>query len=215
MSKQKKMRRQKALGQVLFGLSLLFLLLALTILAWAVWPNATDSTQLTVPVGTLPGAPAGADYASQADYTLTLEWPTRLRKGQEGSLRATLVESGNGAAGRETQSVLIEPVLSGVMLDPPGLVQANLAAGQGLVETWTVDTGTAGDYTGKIYVSFGFYDEETAELIAVPVAVVDLAMQVTSIWGLSSQLALWFGLVALVFWGALFILGRVVQGPAK
>ncbi len=215
MNKPKKMRRQKALGQALFGLSLLFLLLALTILAWAVWPSSTDSARLSIPAGTLPGAPESADYASQADYTLTLEWPTRLRKGQEGALRATLVEIGNGAAGRETQSVLIEPVLSGVMLDPPGLVQANLAAGQALVETWAVDTGTAGDYTGKIYVSFGFYDEANEELIAVPVAVVDLAMRVTSIWGLSNQLALWFGLVALVFWGALFILGRVVQVQGK
>jgi len=215
MTKQKKMRRQKALGQALFGLSLLFLLLALSILAWAVWPSSTDSIQLSIPAGTLPGAPVGADYASQADYTLTLEWPTRLRKGQEGALRATLVEAGNGAAGRETQSVLIEPVLSGVMLDPPGLVQANLAAGQTLVETWGIDAGTAGDFSGKIYVSFGFYDEENAELIAVPVAVVDMATRVTSIWGLSNQLALWFGLVAFAFWGALFILGRVVQGEGK
>ena len=215
MTKQKKMRRQKNLSQVLFGLSLAFLALALWILAWAVWPSATDSAQLTVPAGTLPGAPAGADYASQADYTLTLEWPTRLRKGQEGSLRVSLDEAGAGSADRETQTVLIEPVLAGITLDPPGLVQANLAAGQNLVETWAIDTGTAGDFSGKIYVSFGFYDQANEELIAVPVAVVDVATRVTALWGLNTQLALWFGLVALVFWGALFILGRVVQGEAR
>lgn len=210
-AKQKKSKQQKALSQVLFGLSLLFLLLALTILAWAVWPNASDSAQLSIPAGTLPGAPEGAGYASQADYTLTLDWPVWLRKGQAGELRATLVE-GEALADRGTQVVLIEPALTGLTLDPPGLVQANLAAGQDLVETWQVDTSTAGDFTGKFYISFGFYDAEQEQLIAVPVAVVDIALRVTSIWGLNTQLALWFGLVALVFWGALFILGRVVRG---
>jgi hypothetical protein len=111
--------------------------------------------------------------------------------------------------------VLIEPALVGLTLDPPGLVQTNLAAGQGLVEAWQVDARAAGDFNGKVYVSFGFYDEEQEELIAVPVAVVDVALRVTSIWGLNNQLALWIGLVALAFWGALFILGRVVRGEAR
>lgn len=212
--KQKKYKQQKALSQVLFGLSLLFLLLALTILAWAVWPNTSDSAQLSIPVGALPGAPEGSGFSSQADYTLTLDWPDWLRKGQTGELRASLVEV-DAPEGRESQVVLIEPALTGLSLDPPGLVQASLAAGQDLVETWQVDARAAGDFNGKVYVSFGFYDEEQEELIAVPVAVVDVALRITSIWGLSNQLALWIGLVALAFWGALFIMGRVVRGDAR
>ena len=199
---------------MLFGLSLLFLLLALTILAWAVWPNSSDSAQLSIPAGPLPGAPEGLDYASQADYTLTLDWPVWLRKGQAGELRVTLVEV-DAPEDRSTQVVLIEPALTELALDPPGLVQANPAAGQDLVETWQLDTRTAGDFSGKVYVSFGFYDEEQEELIAVPVAVVEIALRITSVWGLNNQLALWIGLVALAFWGALFILGRVVRGDAR
>jgi hypothetical protein len=213
-AKQKKYKQQKALSQVLFGLSLLFLLLALTILAWAVWPNSSDSAQLSIPAGPLPGAPEGSGFSSQAAYTLTLDWPDWLRKGQAGELRASLEEE-NAPEGREPQVVLIEPALVGLALDPPGLVQANPAAGQDLVETWQFDTRTAGDFSGKVYVSFGFYDKEQEELIAVPVAVVDIALRITSVWGLSNQLALWIGLVALAFWGALFILGRVVRGDAR
>jgi hypothetical protein len=63
-----------------------------------------------------------------------------------------------------------------------------------------------------MYVSFGFIDEAQAELVAVPVAVVDLHIQVIGLWGLDSGLVIWFGLVSLVLWGALFILGRVAAG---
>jgi hypothetical protein len=49
-------------------------------------------------------------------------------------------------------------------------------------------------------------------MVAVPVAVADAAVSVSSFLGLNAQLALWFGLVALVFWGALFVLGRVAAG---
>jgi len=209
----KKYRQRKTLGEGLFTLSLLFLLMGLMILGWGVWPSATDSKQLTIPAGTLPGAPEGADYASQAEYTLTLEWPMWLRKGEAVDLQATLVETeGTALADRGAQIVLIEPVISGLTLDPPGLVQTNLSAGQGLVESWTIGTSVEGDFTGKVYVSFGFYDEEAEELVAVPVAVVDVELAISSLWGMESQLSLWFGLVALVLWGALFILGRTVQG---
>ena len=212
----KKYRQRKTLGEGLFTLSLLFLLMGLMILGWGVWPSATDSKQLTIPAGTLPGAPEGADYASQAEYTLTLEWPMWLRKGEAVDLQATLVETeGTALADRGAQIVLIEPVISGLTLDPPGLVQTNLSAGQGLAESWTIGTSADGEYTGKVYVSFGFYDDEVEELVAVPVAVVNIELRVSSLWGMDSQLSLWFGLVALVLWGALFILGRTVQGTRR
>lgn len=207
-------KKRPWLGQLLFGLSLVFLLIGLLILAWAVWPTPTDSAQFTIAAGALPGAPEGMDYASPADYALTVDWPTRLRKGQEGTLRATLVEqdgTGTASADRPAQAVLVEPVVAGLALDPPGLVQTNLAAGQDLVLTWTMGPVEAGDHAGKVYVSFGFYNDAEDVLDAVPVAVVDMSVRVTSLWGLDSQLALWFGLVALVLWGALFVLGRMMQ----
>ena len=63
-----------------------------------------------------------------------------------------------------------------------------------------------------MYLSFGFYDEAAQELVTVPVAVVDIDLTVSALWGLESQLSLWFGLVALVLWGALFILGPNCAG---
>jgi len=216
ISENKKYKQRKALGEGLFILSLLFLLLGLMVLAWGVWPGATDSKQLTLPAGTLPGAPEGTDYGSQAEYTLTLDWPTWLRKGEAGVLQATLVETeGTALPARDAQIVLIEPVIPGLSLDPPGLVQTNLAAGQDLAESWSIGTTADGDFAGKVYLSFGFYDEEAEELVAVPVAVVDVELTISSLWGLDSQLSLWFGLVGLVLWGALFILGRTVQGVGK
>ncbi len=214
---KRKGQKKDWLGQLLFGLSLLFLALGLIILAWAVWPTPTDAAQFNIPAGVLPGAPAGTGYASPADYVLTVDWPTRLRMGQIGTLRATLVEQDGTsipAADRPAQAVLVEPAIGGLALDPPGLVQTNLAAGQDLVLTWDMDPVNAGDHSGKVYISFGFYNEAESVLDAVPIAVVDLSVSVTSLWGLDSQLALWFGLVGLVLWGALFVLGRVVQGRA-
>lgn len=212
MTSEKKFQQKKALGQGLFGLSLLFLLAGLLILGWGVWPGALDSAQLNIPAGTLPAAPEGTDYASQAEYTLTIDWPVWLRKGEDANVKVSLVETdGTALADRGSQVVLIEPAISGLTLDPPGLVQANLAEGQSLVESWAINASSEGDFTGKVYLSFGFYDEEAQDLDTVPVAVVDINLTISALWGLDAQLALWFGLVALVLWGALFILGRTVQ----
>jgi hypothetical protein len=63
-------------------------------------------------------------------------------------------------------------------------------------------------------VSFGFFDETLGELVPVPVAVVDFSIQVVTLWGLARGLVLWLGVVGLVLWGALFILGRVAAGEA-
>ena len=145
ISENKKYKQRKALGEGLFILSLLFLLLGLMILAWGVWPGATDSKQLTLPVGTLPGAPEETDYGSQAEYTLTLDWPTWLRKGEAGVLQATLVETeGTALPARDAQIVLIEPVIPGLSLDPPGWCRLTWPPGKAwrragpLAPRWTV-----------------------------------------------------------------------------
>jgi hypothetical protein len=213
MTKLKQKRRQLWLPQLLFGLSLVFLGFGLWAVGWVVWPEASDFVQYQLPKGTLPGAPEGTDYASLADYTLTVKWPKRLRLGQTGELAVSLVDrDGAAASAGDAQVVLVEPALTGLTLDPPGLMQANKAAGHELALSWAVTAQESGDYDGKVYVSFGFYDEEQELMVAVPVAVADAAVSVSSFLGLNAQLALWFGLVALVFWGALFVLGRVAAG---
>jgi len=213
-------RRRKGCGggwlaQLLFMLSLIFLAFGLFSLGWAMWPAPTDAVQFAIPAGVLPGVPAGKTYASVADYTLTVSWPVWVRAGEAGTLNVTLTEADADAglaAGRPAQVVLVEPAIAALPLDPPGRVQATLAPGQELDLTWEVDGALAGEYPGKVVVSFGFYDEALAELVSVPVAVVDVTVRVTALWGLEAGLAVWFGLVGLVLWGALFVLGRVAQG---
>jgi hypothetical protein len=121
-------------------------------------------------------------------------------------------EEGSEAVERPAQIVLVEPVIPGVALEPEGRSQANLTAGQDLTLTWEVEGGAPGDYEGKVYVSFGFYDDALGELVDVPVAVVDLAFHVTALYGLEARLVLWLGLVGVALWGVLFILGRVAAG---
>jgi hypothetical protein len=215
MKRRRKGRGGGWLGQLLFTLSLVFLAFGLFNLGWAMWPAPTDAVQFAIPAGVLPGVPAGKTYASVADYTLTVSWPVWVRAGETGTLRVTLTEAAADAglaAGRPVQVVLVEPAIAALPLDPPGRVQATLAAGQDLDLTWDVDGALAGEYPGKVIVSFGFYDEALAELVTVPVAVVDVTVRVTALWGLEAGLAVWFGLVGLVLWGALFVLGRVAQG---
>jgi hypothetical protein len=213
MTNLKQKRRRLWLPQLLFGLSLVFLGFGLWAVGWVVWPGASDMVQYQVPAGTLPGAPTGTDYASLADYTLTVEWPKRLRLGQTGELRLTLADrdSDAGPAGG-SQIVLVEPALFELTLDPPGMLQVNKAVGQALSPSWAVTAQSPGDYAGKVYISFGFYDADDETMAAVPVAVADVAVSVNAFFGLNAQLALWFGLVSLVLWGALFVLGRVAKG---
>jgi hypothetical protein len=200
------------LSQLLFTLSLVFLGFGLFSLGWGVWPQPTDAVQIDIPAGVLLGAPSGTTYASLADYDLNVSWPIWIRAGESGMITVHLTEV-EGAAGeaveRPVQVVLVEPVIPGVALEPEGRSQASLAAGQALNLTWKVMGDAPGEYGGKLYVSFGFYDDALGELVPVPVAVVDLAFQVRSLYGVETRLVLWLGLASVALWGALFIAGRV------
>ncbi|HCU58028.1 MAG TPA: hypothetical protein DF984_07405 [Anaerolineaceae bacterium] len=208
-------RNHSGLPKLLFGLSLVCLAFGLISLAWAVWPTSEDAAQFTIEAGVLPGAPAGTSYAAVTDYTLSLNWPTWLRKGDTGTLRVTLAEAGQAggaAADQPAQVIVVEPVISSLPIDPPGRVQASAAAGHDLELAWELTGGGEGDYEGKVAVLFAFYDEEQAALVTVPVVVVDVATRVDALWGLEANLVLWLGFVGLVLWGALFVIGRVVEG---
>lgn len=196
----------------MFALSLIFLGLGLVSLGWGVWPSPTDGVSFTIPAGVLPGAPAGVVYANQSEVTVNASWQTRIRTGETGTITVYFSEMGADSgepADRPVQVVLVEPVVPSVALIPAGRSQANLAAGQDLTLSWDVSGEVPGDYEGKLVISFGFFDDTLGEMESVPVAVVDLAFSVVSFYGLDGRLALWFGLVGVALWGALFLAGRV------
>lgn len=202
-------------SRVLYGLSLIFLILGLINLGWATWPRQQDAVQIDLPAGVLPGRPAGTNYASLAAYDLRITWPRWIRLGERGTIQVMMIPAeGEDPANQienATQVVLIEPSMGMMPVAPAGRLQANLALGQTLDTSWTVVGEQVGDYAGKVYLSFGFYEEAADELVPVPVAVVDIAIRVTSLWGQQQPLALWLGFVGLALWGALFLLGRWVQ----
>ncbi len=202
------------LSQFLYGLSLIFLALGLFILGWAVWPVQTDAVQFNIPAGVLPGAPEGNALASLSAYELNISWPRWMRQGEPGLIHLQLVDQDQEplpeGVERAAQVVLVEPAIFPLQVEPPGGVQANLGDDQDLTLSWQVEGQERGSYPGKIFVSFGFYDQDLAELVTVPVAVVDLHIKVIGLWGLAPGLVIWFGLVSLVVWGALFLLGRMV-----
>lgn len=214
------MRGKRTIGggwgsRILYGLSLVLLAFGLINLGWAAWPTGRDAVNLDIPSGVLPGAPAGTNYAIMTDYVLRVSWPRWIRLEETGNIQVVL--SPVEGQEKETQNddvaqiVLIEPALGMLSVTPAGRLQANLGPEQPLDMTWTVAGEPVGEYTGKIYVSFGFYEEAAEELVAVPVAVVDVAMRVVALWGLGRPIALWLGFVGLALWGALFLLGRWVQ----
>lgn len=202
----------KALSQALYTLSLVCLAIGLFILGWAAWPAPTDARQFRIPAGPLPAASGETKLASYSDYALDIAWPRWLRSGETGAvhLRLTDLDHEPLPAGetREGQIVLAEPALHPLHLDPPGSTQANIADEQDLVLSWEVRGEQPGEFPGKVFVSFGFYDEALDELVPVPVAVVDFEIRVIGLWGLDAGLVIWLGLVGLVLWGALFVLGR-------
>ncbi len=211
-------QQSQNLSRVLYLLSLILLGFGLVSLGWAVWPAPTDARTFTIPSGTLPGAPSGKTYASLADYSLQVSWPRWIRAGDAGQIVVLLMEvdaPADEALDREAQVVLIEPSMIGLPVDPPGRVQVNLGPGAELRQNWTVAGALAGDYPGKLVTSFGYYDEALGELTSVPVAVVDFSVRVVTLWGLARGLVLWLGVVGMVLWGALFILGRVAAGEGR
>jgi len=210
-----RLKQRGWLSRLLYGLSLIFLLLALFHLAWSVWPIPTDAIQLSIPAGVLPGAPSGEDYASLADYALSISWPRWLRVGDRGVISLRMDQSEKDVDPTKepsVQVVLAEPVVPNLQIEPFGTVQANLGSGQDLSLQWVAEGKMNGLFPGKVFVSFGFYDETKGAQIAIPVAVVDVDIQVRSLWGLDSGMAIWFGMVGLIVWGALFLLGRKAAG---
>jgi hypothetical protein len=205
-------------SQGLFALSLLFLLFGLLNLGWVVWPAPVDAVEIIIPEGVLPGTPQGKDFASLSTYRLQVSWPRWMRSGSVGKIHAVLTDMDDPASlipEQDVQVTLIEPVIPGLLVSPAGQAQAGLADQQALALSWEVQAKEADEYPGKMTVSFGFFDTEIDELQPVPVAVVDLHIKVIDLWGLAPGMAIWFGMVSLVFWGGLLITGRMVQGEKK
>lgn len=240
--KRKNHPKNRPLSQILYTFSLVFLLLGLFLLAWTVWPVPIDVVQMRIPAGPLPASPPGAEFANLSDYDLRISWPRWVRQGETGQIHLDLTDTylTTQPAG-DTQSVqiiLIEPTIVKVsqeypgntdglyesnyplLITPPGSLQANLGDDQDLYLTWQVNGIRRGNYTGKMFVSFGFFYDEAEpaptndpsqeKIIAVPVAVVDFQIRGIQLWGMQPGLVTWFGLLCLVLWGALFILGRVI-----
>jgi hypothetical protein len=103
------------------------------------------------------------------------------------------------------------PNVGALSIDPPGQVQASMGPGQDLDLGWAVSGVSPGVYPGEVVVSFGFFDQDLSELVPVPVAVVDIQVRIVQLFGFGTQMLIWLGLISLVFWGALFVLGRAVQ----
>jgi hypothetical protein len=207
------MKRSPRFSQILYTLSLAFLVFGLFNLAWAVWPSPTDAVQITIPAGILPAAPEGTAFASLSEYALNVSWTRWVRQGESGTLHLVLTDLEHEplptGTERQAQVVLAEPALYPLRVDPLGGVQANLGDDQKLLLAWEVAGEQQGAFPGKIYVSFGFYDDESDALVAIPVAVVDIHIQVVTLWGRGAGLAIGLGVVSLVLWGALFVLGRL------
>lgn len=201
-------------SQFLYGLSLVFFAFGLITLGWAVWPAPTDAIQIEIPAGMLPGAPKGEAFTSQSAYALNISWTRWMRRGESGMIHLRLTdldqEPSPAVDDRAAQVVLAEPALYPLQVSPSGGMQAALGDDQELLLSWQVTGEVRGSYPGKVYVSFGFYDQDLADLVAVPVAVVDIDIRLVELWGLDAGLAIWFGIVSLVLWGGLFLLGRVL-----
>lgn len=207
------MKSSPRFSQILYTLSLAFLAFGLFNLAWAAWPAPTDAVQITIPAGILPGAPQGTAYASLSEYALNISWTRWVRRGESGTLHLVLTdlehETLTAGTERQAQVVLAEPALYPLHVDPLGGVQANLGDDQELLLAWEFAGEQQGSFPGKIYVSFGFYDEGSDALVVVPVAVVDIHIQVVALWGRGAGFAIGVGVASLVLWGALFVLGRL------
>lgn len=207
--------RRHWLSQALFILSLVFLGFGLFNLGWAVWPAPSDGVELIIKRGVLPGSPPARDYASGSNYRLQVSWPRWMRLGATGRIHVVLTdldESELADIGLPAQVVLAEPVITGLPLNPPGQVQANLGDQQDLTLSWEAEGMITGEYPGNMILAFGFFDPLTDQLETVPVALINMGIRVVDLWGLESGMTVWFGLVSLVLWGALFVAGRVVQG---
>ncbi len=212
--KNRKSSKSRRLGQFLYVLSLLFLAFGLFSIGWVVWPVPREAVTITLPAGVLPGAPVGATFASLVDYTLNITWPRWLRAGEDGTIWITLSEDEvNVVEGddRPVQIVLAESILGSLSIEPSGQQQASMGAGQNLELKWAVSGSSSGVFPGEVIVSFGFYDQDLSELVPVPVAVVDIEVNVIRFLGMKSQMGIWLGLIGLAFWGALFLFGRFIQ----
>jgi hypothetical protein len=207
------MKRSPRFSQILYTLSLAVLVFGLFNLAWGVWPSPTDAVQITIPAGILPAAPEGKPFASLSEYALNVSWTRWVRQGESGTLHLVLTDLEHeplpSGTERQAQVVLAEPVLYPLRLNPLGGVQATLGDDQELLLAWEAAGEQQGSFPGKIYVSFGFFEEETDALVDVPVVVVDIHIQVVEMWGSGAGTAIWIGLVSLLLWGALFVLGRL------
>jgi hypothetical protein len=209
--KGRNLTRKWRIGQALMILSLVFLAFGLFAIGWAVWPAPMDAVSMTIPEGVLPGAPAGEGHASLSEYVLNISWPRWQRLGEGYRNIKLFLDDPELDRVRPVQVVIAEANLVALPIEPTGGIQTNLGAGQDMTILWAVPGNQVGEFPGEVILSFGFFDDSSAEMIAVPVAVVDFEIKVISLFGLEHRLVLWLAFVSLVLWGALFVSGRGLQ----
>jgi len=186
-------------------------------LGWKVFPSPVDGVHINIPAGALPGAPEGDGFVSLSEYSLKITWPRWIRRGETGLLRLSLTDLDPAPAALvdSTQIVMVEPALFPLQVDPMGEIQVSMGDDQTLQLLWKVKGEQSGKYAGKLYISFGFFDEPGHALMAIPVAVVDVNLRVIELRALSSGLLIWVGLLSLVLAFGLFILGKAASKRTK
>jgi hypothetical protein len=178
---------------------------ALLLSLWGFWPPAEK--RLAIDASSAPGAaglPAG-------DYHLELVWPERLRAGDAGTIRATLVESGLDPQVHWTAEARLD--LPGVPAEPGDTIQSPRLAEEPVAFAWTVRSRDPGRFSGRVWIFVqpvgGLSGSSAGEPGRTPLAALPVEVRVNRLAFLSGPASRAVGLIG-IFAGLAWVLDQMV-----
>jgi hypothetical protein len=167
------------LGSFIFGfLSILVLVFFLALLGWGIWPAGRETRLVQLTSMEVIGAESNdPTMQAQDDWQLTLEWPTKLRRGDGDQVKLILsplelsdASPRSTGAAAAPGSLLSRLDLTGLPYSPPGELSEGLQPGKTARFFWELQPQTEGVYPGRAWLYFRrapFSGEQDQELISV------------------------------------------------
>lgn len=199
-------------------LGLFIIFTSLTFLVWSMYPLPQERKSLQVPgIG-----------------QLNLTWPSRIRKGDVGTLKleydsaelgigGVAAEAGETPTIRDTHKISMESsdhILAETRVELPGfqirpgeeLIQP-VQIGEKLTFNWQITNNESGEFDGEFWIYLKAFSEDGGDVHRFPIAIVDFQTQNITVFGLTGKKAREIGIIGIIF--ALILWRDIIGGHSR
>ncbi len=202
--------KQRLLTRIPLIVGFIFLIISARFLAWRLIPASEISHAITIPAGELSGSPESAPQSINHELELRVTYPSKIRAGEEATLRLDLIPETNIISRDEpfnnNPAIAAELSMINMSLSPQSTVSTAYSVDQPKSFTWELTAPDSGSRQGSLWVTMQFTPNEGSK-VEVPLAVWEINLGIIRLWGMNSTQVTWLAMLALLIWGGMMVLG--------